>query len=100
MGCSTYLGLGWRYQPLAPGHPTSICDIGVNMNKFPTSVIVIMKCGVQAWSEKNLCFLMLFDSLVFTYSNVKRLTPCFLMLFDSLAFTYSNMKRLTQRFLL
>ena len=30
MGCSTYLGLGWRYQPLAPGHPTSICDIGVN----------------------------------------------------------------------
>ena len=29
MGCSTYLGLGWRYQPLAPGHPTSICDIGV-----------------------------------------------------------------------
>ena len=30
MGCSTYLGLGWRYQPLPPGHPTSICDIGVN----------------------------------------------------------------------
>ena len=30
MGCSTYLGLGWRYQPLAPGHPTFICDIGVN----------------------------------------------------------------------
>ena len=30
MGCSTYLGMGWRYQPLAPGHPTSICDIGVN----------------------------------------------------------------------
>ena len=29
---STFLGLGWRYQPLAPGHPTSgsICDIGVN----------------------------------------------------------------------
>ena len=25
-----YLGLGWRYQPLAPGHPTSICNIGVN----------------------------------------------------------------------
>ena len=32
MGCSTYLGLGWRYQPLAPGHPTSICDIGVKLN--------------------------------------------------------------------
>ena len=32
MGCSTYLGLGWRYQPLAPGHPTSICDIGVKCN--------------------------------------------------------------------
>ena len=31
MGCSTYLSLGWRYQPLAPGHPTSICDIGVNI---------------------------------------------------------------------
>ena len=31
MGCSTYLGLGWRTtSPLAPGHPTSICDIGVN----------------------------------------------------------------------
>ena len=28
MRCSTYLGLGWRY--LAPGHPTSICDIGIN----------------------------------------------------------------------
>ena len=35
MGCSTYLGLGWRFQPLAPGHPTSICDIGV---KLPTSI--------------------------------------------------------------
>ena len=23
-------GFGLRYQPLAPGHPTSICDIGVN----------------------------------------------------------------------
>ena len=34
MGCSTYLGLGWRYQPLAPGHPTSICDIGVNNNDY------------------------------------------------------------------
>ena len=35
MGCSTYLGLGWRYQPLAPGHPTSICDIGVNLTIIP-----------------------------------------------------------------
>ena len=25
-----YLVLGWRYQPLAPGYPTSICNIGVN----------------------------------------------------------------------
>ena len=39
MGCSTYLGLGWRYQPLAPGHPTSICDIGVN------SVVIVMLTG-------------------------------------------------------
>ena len=32
MGCSTYLGLGWwTSSPLAPGHPTSICDIGVNI---------------------------------------------------------------------
>ena len=30
MGCSTYLGLGGQYQPLAPGHPTSICNIGMN----------------------------------------------------------------------
>ena len=30
MGCLTYLVLGWRYQPLASGHPTSICDIGIN----------------------------------------------------------------------
>ena len=29
MGFSTYLGLGWRYQPMAPGHPTSICVIGI-----------------------------------------------------------------------
>ena len=34
MGCSTYLGLGWPYQPLAPGHPISICDIGVNVVKL------------------------------------------------------------------
>ena len=32
MGSSTYLGLGWwTTSPLAPGHPTSICDIGVNV---------------------------------------------------------------------
>ena len=37
MGCSTYLGLGWRYQPLAPGHPTSICDIGVKRWKLESS---------------------------------------------------------------
>ena len=40
MGCSTYLGLGWRYQPLAPGHPTSICDIGVNVKKFSFHLFV------------------------------------------------------------
>ena len=24
MGCSTYLSLGWQYQPLAPGHLTLV----------------------------------------------------------------------------
>ena len=39
MGCSTYLGLGWGYQPLAPGFPTSICDIGVNFfSKRPVKI--------------------------------------------------------------
>ena len=42
MGCSTYLGLGWRYQPLAPGHPTSICDIGVNFSFNQGSVSEII----------------------------------------------------------
>ena len=41
MGCSTYLGLGWRYQPLAPGHPTSICDIGVNLSFYDSSLLNI-----------------------------------------------------------
>ena len=54
MGCSTYLGLGWRYQPLAPGHPTSICDIGVKENFESILVIVIatecIKEGCQ-WCE-------------------------------------------------
>ena len=44
MGCSTYLGLGWRYQPLAPGHPASICDIGVNQSK-----LVVDARNVQGW---------------------------------------------------
>ena len=39
MGCSTYLGLAWRYQSLAPGHPTSICDIGV---KVIIKIIIII----------------------------------------------------------
>ena len=48
MGCSTYLDLGWQYQPLAPGHPTSICDIGVNSNKItimlmPTNLLYVNK---------------------------------------------------------
>ena len=47
MGCSTYLGLGWRYQPLAPGHPTSICDIGVNL--FSASGTSPRRPGAQSY---------------------------------------------------
>ena len=56
MGCSTYLGLGWRYQPLAPGHPTSICDIGVNAQKLQS--LVCYKGGMPVISfVKNRYFL-------------------------------------------
>ena len=64
MGCSTYLGLGWRYQPLAPGHPTSICDIGVKKRfccflKMTNALFVVeMHLSTPSWfsgiSLKNL----------------------------------------------
>ena len=48
MGCSTYLGLGWRYQPLAPGHPTSICDIGVNRKNIPVKDVASSEVDLES----------------------------------------------------
>ena len=60
MGCSTYLGLGWRYQPLAPGHPTSICDIGINLYlpcKCGSAFAIIMMMAAKNPRGASFCSL-------------------------------------------
>ena len=57
MGCSTYLGLGWRYQPPAPGHPTFICDIGINSmnwNYFTCRRVGLLRRGENQRTKRKI----------------------------------------------